>query len=68
MRTKPTKGEKKVRKVYGWGHLALTSNKVFAVFIQREKPYCPHGEDWGLDCMIPVTISYSVPTNITKRK
>lgn len=54
-----------VRKVKGWGHLEMVRNEVFRVFI-GEKPECPHGKDFGLECIIPVTITYKLP--LTKQK
>jgi hypothetical protein len=50
------KGKKTVR---AWVHIALTTNEPHEVILKKERPKC--GLNFGLDCMLPCTITYEVP-------
>ena len=57
MKTK--KGKEK--KIKAWAHMNMVNNIPFKIYF-GERPVCKHGEDFGLDCVIPVTITYSLPS------
>lgn len=51
---------KTVKRVKGWAHLEMVRNMPFQVYIQKEKPPCQHGKDFGLECMIPCVVTYQI--------
>ena len=59
MKNKKKEKKVKVKKIKAWAHLEMVRNKPFKVYID-EKPVCRHGEDFGLECVIPCVITYKL--------
>lgn len=49
--------DKKEKKIKAWAHLEMVNGRPFKIYF-GDKPVCKHGEDFGLECIIPVVISY----------